>query len=107
MYSNTEYIDFTNIQLVESIMKDKNNEAVIISSPTSTHYDIIKLCLKYNKHIFIKKPIVNDYDNISEFFNLAEQQNLTLYVSYNRRYDPKIMDISKSLNDIGLGYKGK
>jgi len=104
MYSNTEYIDFNNIQLVESIMKDKNNKVVIISSPTSTHYDIIKLCLKYNKHIFIKNPIVNDYDNILECFNLAKQQHLTLFVSYNRRYEQKIMDIKKRIDKNEIGF---
>ena len=39
------------------IISDQTIDAVVICSPTPTHYDIIKKCALNKKHIFCEKPI--------------------------------------------------
>lgn len=101
---NIKYVNTDDTHSIQNLLSDKQINAVIISSPTDTHYNIIKLCLNYNKHIFVEKPIVNDYQEISECFDLAKEKNLILFVGYNRRYDPKIMDIKKRIDSNEIGF---
>ena len=103
-YKETKYIDFNNQDLVEDAIKDEDIKAVFISSPTSTQYDIIQLSLTHNKHVFIESSIINDYDRISECFDLANEKNLILFIGYNRRYDPKIIDIKKRIDNNEIGF---
>ena len=37
---------------IENILKDKTIGAVIVCSPTPTHYEIIKRCVMQKKHVF-------------------------------------------------------
>ena len=89
---------------IDNILKEKDIDAIIVASPTFTHYKLIKQGLKYNKHIFVEKPIVNDYEKIIECFDEAKNKNLVLFVGYNRRFDPTIMNIKERIdnNEIGL-----
>ena len=79
-------------------------DAIIISSPTETHYDLIMLGLNCNKHVFVEKPIVNDYKQIKTCFELAERKNLILFVGYNRRFDPIIANIKDQIEDGKIGF---
>ena len=69
-----KYIDYNNKSLLNKILNDTDIQAVIIASPTYLHYETIILCLNYNKHIFVEKPISNDNNNISECFDIAEKK---------------------------------
>ena len=96
------FLNYNDKEKLEQVMENEI-DAIIVASPTDTHYEVIKLGLKFNKHIFVEKPIVKECFQISECFNLAEEKNVILFVGYNRRYDPKIMEIKDKIenNDIG------
>ena len=38
-------------------LEDDKIDAVVISTPVATHFDIAKLCLEAGKHILVEKPI--------------------------------------------------
>ena len=99
-----EVVNFKDDKMISNIMNDSSVHAIIIASPTDTHYTLIKLAIKYNKHIFVEKPIVSDYQQIKECFELAEQKKLKLFVGYNRRYDPKIMEIKGKIDNNEIGF---
>ena len=101
--SNIQFVNYNNKNIINSLMTDVTIEAVIIASPTSSHYELIKLSLLNNKHVFVEKPVTDNYDEINECFDLAESTNLTLFVAYNRRFDPTIMEIKDKIhkNEIG------
>ena len=50
----------------EKIIFDQNIDAVVISSPTPTHFDLINKCIKNNKHVFCEKPISFSEKEINE-----------------------------------------
>ncbi len=99
---DVKYIDFNNINEVEENIS--NVDAIIVSSPTDTHYQVIKLGIKHKKHIFVEKPIMNNFEQITECFDLAEKNKIKLFVGYNRRYDPTIMDIKKRVDNDEIGF---
>jgi len=87
----------------EKVFNNRNVDSIIISTPTATHYKLIMEGLKSNKHVFIEKPITESIDEIKYCFKTAERNNLILFVGYNRRFDPIIMDIKDKIkmNKIG------
>ena len=55
-------------------------DAVVIATPSTTHYEITKLCLNANKHVLVEKPMTLDYAQACELVELAESKKLTLMV---------------------------
>lgn len=98
--NNTELIQYKEDDKIDKLLQSDTIDAVIIASPTNTHYDIIIRSLQANKHVFVEKPIVNNLNKIKECFKLANQRQLKLFVGYNRRFDYKIQDVKHKI-DIG------
>ena len=55
-------------------------EAVSIVTPTVTHYELAKQCLKLGKHVLIEKPMTDDADQATELVKLAQENNCVLQV---------------------------
>ena len=77
-YTFYENINF----LIESI------DAAIIVSPTTTHYEIAKKCLKKGKHIFVEKPLTNNSIEAKEIERLANENKVIGQVGFVERYNP-------------------
>lgn len=80
----------------KSMLNEIEVDAVIISTPNSTHYSIAKHCIKNRKHIFIEKPFTIQYDHSNELISLARQYDVKGQVGYVNRFNP----IFKYLKDI-------
>lgn len=65
-----------------------NLDAVMIHTPTFTHYDIIKDCLTRGIHVFVDKPISDEILKTYELIQLANDLGLILMTGFNRRYAP-------------------
>ena len=70
------------------IMEDKDIEAVIISSSTDTHTEIIEAAAEAGKQIFCEKPIDHDLDKIDHALAAVERAGVKLQIGFNRRFDP-------------------
>lgn len=101
--NNTELIQYKDDDKIDKLLQSDTIDAVIIASPTNTHYDIIIRSLQANKHVFVEKPIVNNLNKIKECFRLANQRQLKLFVGYNRRFDYKIQDIKHKIDTSNVG----
>jgi inositol oxygenase len=99
-----KYVNYNDKNQVNEIFNNNSIKALIIASPTSTHYELIMQSLKNNKHVFVEKPIVEDCNQIKECFELADKNNLKLFVGYNRRFDPKIKSIHKRIRNGEIGF---
>ncbi len=62
--------------------------AVMIHTPTHTHYEFIKECLSKGLHVFVDKPISDDILETYELLQLANDLGLILMTGFNRRYAP-------------------
>lgn len=59
-----------------------NVEAVIVATPTQTHFRIVKQALLHHKHVFSEKPLALKTKECLELKELAKKQKLTLIVDY-------------------------
>lgn len=76
-------------------------DAVVIATPTDTHYDVVKNCLKNGKHVLVEKPIASSSQQSKSLVKLAESNNLILSVGYLYRFNNAIRKTKELINEIG------
>ena len=110
--NNTELLNTLNIiqfpdiiktSNLDTVLKDTSINAIIICSPTKTHYNISKQCLLNNKHIFVEKPLANSIEEIKDLYHLSDINNLLLFTAYNRRYDDQFIQLKNDINSLKFG----
>lgn len=72
-------------------------EAVIIASPTSTHFELAKQAIQAGLHCLIEKPITVEVSEGEELVQLAMQANVTLQIGHVERYNPVYPELKKIL----------
>ncbi len=85
---------------INDIKNDTKINAVVIVTPSNTHYDLAKLFLESGKDVFVEKPISLSSNHAKELVELAEKKKRILMVGHLFRYHPAVKDIKKRI-DIG------
>ncbi|MGO2100920.1 Gfo/Idh/MocA family protein [Vagococcus salmoninarum] len=63
-------------------------DACFIHTPTATHGKLIRELLLAGIHVFVDKPVSDDFQEVSELHELASSKNLILMTGFNRRFAP-------------------
>ncbi|MFH1978924.1 MAG: Gfo/Idh/MocA family oxidoreductase [Patescibacteria group bacterium] len=90
----------------ERIFKDDKIEAVVISTPTDTHAEIVIAAIKAGKHVFCEKPISFKYVELAELDKaISENQDFEprVQVGFNRRFDPDFFNMKRIVGNGTLG----
>lgn len=87
----------------EELIQSGDVDAVVIGTPTDTHYDLIHLAAEAGKAIFCEKPVDMSADRIRECIDIVEKKNVPFLAAFNRRFDPNFSNLQ---NRIGLGQIG-
>lgn len=91
---NRKYFD-----TIENFLKQKLVlDLVIVSTPTHTHYNIVKILLENNYNVLVEKPICLIPKEAKILESLAKKKNLILYQSTLERYNPVISFLKKNLD---------
>lgn len=72
-------------------------DAVVIATPTHTHYEYALLASKYMKRMFIEKPITDSLKKAIELQNIFEEKDITVQVGYIERFNPAVIEMKKIL----------
>ena len=87
-----------NTKFSENIKEVVNNsDAIIIATPTTTHFKYFLECSKKIKNIFIEKPLVTDIKQFKKILQITKKKKINLKVGYIERYNPTIQLIKKIL----------
>ncbi len=89
---------------IEDFINDQNITAVVIVTPSSTHYELSKLFLENGKDVFVEKPITLNSEEAKNLIEIAEKQNKILMVGHLFRFHPAVRDLKRR---IDLGEFGK
>jgi len=85
----------------EQALRDSSVHAVVVASPTSTHYALTKEALERRKHVLVEKPLTTEIKQGIELFELATKYQLTLMVGHVFVYNPAVRKIKEYL-DAGI-----
>lgn len=73
-------------------------DAVMIVTPTSTHYEYFKLCVDKVKYIFIEKPLASDYSQALEMRELATKNQVFVQCGFIERFNPVIIELKRIID---------
>ncbi len=76
----------------------KKVDAVIVATPTSTHFDLIKRIGKEVKNIFIEKPLSEDFSKVKEIINFVKKNKINLRVGFIERFNQAVETLFKIIN---------
>lgn len=77
--------------------------AVIISNPSSMHFEIFSKCIENKIPCFVEKPLAVSTDGLSEIVLMAEKYNLTTMVGFQLRFNPVIKELKRIIDNKELG----
>ncbi|SLN44188.1 inositol 2-dehydrogenase [Pseudooctadecabacter jejudonensis] len=87
----------------EALINDPGIDAVIIGTPTTTHYDLIHMAAGAGKAIFCEKPIDLSVDRIRDCLAAVEVAGVPFMVAFNRRFDPNFAHLQRQISDQVIG----
>jgi predicted dehydrogenase len=87
----------------ETIINDRDIDAVIIATPVSTHFSIAKKALLQGKHVLIEKPMAASVLEAEILINLAAQKNLLLMVDHTFLYTGAVEKMKQLVDSQELG----
>jgi len=78
-------------------------DLIVISTPTSTHYDIAKFALKNSKHILVEKPLSLSLKQVDKLNKIAKTKKKMIFVDYPFLFSGTINYIKKIINQNKFG----
>ncbi|MGI9366354.1 MAG: inositol 2-dehydrogenase [Rhizobiaceae bacterium] len=88
---------------VESVILSPDVDAVIIATPTDTHYELIHQAAAAGKAIFCEKPVDMSAERIRNCIAVVEAANVPFMTAFNRRFDPNFAALQTSIADGEIG----
>ena len=88
---------------IETILADKDIDAVLICTPTDMHADLIEAAAKAGKAIFCEKPVDLSAERIRSCLSTVAQAGVPLMIGFNRRFDPNFAALQKRLRNGEAG----
>jgi predicted dehydrogenase len=97
---------FPHVEVTEStetVVKDPRIDAVVVATPTSTHYSIVKEALRAGKHVLVEKPITTKAEEADELTTLAERAGKVLMVGHVFVYNQAVQKVRSYIEAGELG----
>ena len=82
----------------KALIKDKNIDAVLLTTPHSLHAKHTIQALQNGKHVFVEKPMATKSIGAKKMLITAKKYNKTLAVGHNRRFS-SVFNYLKKLNN--------
>ena len=96
---NVGIVDFP-----EAVMCADYIDAVVIATPSPTHYDLAAAAIEAGKHVFVEKPMTMNVGDAESLVASAANRNVKLMVGHLLEYHPAVdfMDIEAHAgNSVG------
>lgn len=88
----------------QSMLDDKDLDAVFIAVPLSAHFSIAKDAIEAGKHVYVEKTMTYSIDEAKQLVRLADQHpKQTVQVGYQYRYSPLYFKVKDMISSGFLG----
>lgn len=84
---------------LEGLMRRKDIDAIVITTPHHTHIDEVMLALENGKHVLIEKPMATKVEDCDRMLAAAAKHGLATGVAHNLRFRvnlPKLRELVQS-----------
>lgn len=101
LYRNYPEVKFT--QNHKEIIENPNLDAVVISTPPASHFELSKAALLADKDVFVEKPLVLKVKEGEELVKLAEEKKKILMVGHIMEYHAATLKLKEYIDKGELG----
>ncbi len=98
-----EYKGIVTTSDIKYLLNESSIEAVVIATPSDTHFSLAKQALLANKHVYVEKPLARDIAHAKELDALATERNLILMVGHLLLYHPAVNCLKQLIASGELG----
>jgi predicted dehydrogenase len=84
-------------------LEDGDVDAVVVATPTKTHYELGRAALSAGKHVLVEKPLTTSTADALDLVALADERDLVLMVGHVFLYNEAIQRVKHYLVDGSLG----
>ena len=88
---------------LQPLLDDPDLAAVVVATPSATHYRVVSDCLAAGKHVLVEKPLVMDIQEGVELVALAEAKERIFMVGHTFLYNAGIQKMKECLEDSSCG----
>lgn len=98
---------FPNVEVVttsyQKVLEDPDVEAIAISTPVNTHFQLAKQALNAGKHVLVEKPMTDNVAQARELVDLAKSKNKILMVDHTFLYTGAVKKIKELIDSGEIG----
>jgi predicted dehydrogenase len=98
--------DFTQVRCMadyDAVLRDPEVSAVVVATPTTTHYEVVRKALEAKKHVLCEKPLCAELHHAAALVDLAEKNSLVLMTGHIFLFNPGIRRIKQLIGEGELG----
>jgi predicted dehydrogenase len=88
---------------IREVLDNKSIDAVIVSTPAATHYELAKVFLESGRHVLVEKPMALKVSECEELGELADRTGKTLMVGHTFLYNPGIRKMKQCIQSSDFG----
>ncbi|MDO7906699.1 oxidoreductase [Paenibacillus sp. JX-17] len=86
-----------------ALLADEEIRLVIVTTPSTNHYEIARQALLAGKHVVVEKPFTATTAEADELIELARRQEKVLSVFHNRRWDGDFLTLQEIVAQQKVG----
>jgi predicted dehydrogenase len=87
----------------EEVISSSCCDAIVIATPTSSHYDLARRCLLAGIHTLVEKPLTTDPGQAVELASLAAERGLVLMADHTFVYNPVVRRMRQEMESGVMG----
>ena len=88
---------------VDEAVGHSDVDAVMVATPTDTHYEYVVAALEAGKPVLTEKPLGRRLDQIDTCFGRAADAGQPLFVAFQRRFDPSFAALVEGVHAGRVG----
>ena len=85
------------------IEDDHDVDAVVVATPTNTHFDLARRALEAGKHVMVEKPLADTAEKCETLCELADRHGRVLLVGHIFVYNDAAREVKRYLDSGELG----
>jgi predicted dehydrogenase len=98
-----EYPEARQARSIEELLADPGIRLVVIATPSYSHYELAKQCLREQRNVVIDKPFTLKSEEAAELIRTARHRKLLLAAYQNRRWDGHFRTLRSVIKGGELG----
>lgn len=85
------------------LLKDRELDAIVLATPTKTHFDLARQAIEAGKDVLIEKPMVASYSQAQRLVALAKKHKRIVMVDHTFLFNDAVVKIKKLLKSPDFG----